>query len=357
MKIFNIPRFIFLLTTGVLAATIITSCNDEWSEEQYTQYVSLKAPLDTDGNSVGVTTVYVPYTRLDESGEPAYGEQGLSNYNLPVIISGSTDNMRDVTAHVAASDTLDYLNVERFGANRPELWYHDMSRFASYPESVQIPKGQNVGLLPISLDFRGMDLNDRYVLPITVVERPEDGCIRNPRKNFATAMLRILPYTDYAGVFQAANVKFYIVSGGIVDDEPGAMTTIQTYVVDENTVFFYAGTFNENSQLRKHFKVYARFIPKNADGTEGKVELYTDADNNDMDFKSPQTATYTIVTQEDEVLSYIVRRTLIIRNIDYTFSDCHSAAGSVVTYNVKGNMTMERKLNTQMPVEDQIVFE
>ena len=55
--------------------------------------------------------------------------------------------------------------------------------------------------------------------------------------------------------------------------------------------------------------------------------------------------------------SYIMRRTLIISDIDYTFNDYLTAAGSVITYNVVGNMTMERKLNTQMPIEDQIIFE
>lgn len=339
---------------SVMSMIAVTSCNDDWTDEQYVQYVSFKAPLDTDGNSVGVTTVYVPYTRATETGEPLYGASGLSHYNLPVIISGSSDNARDVTAHVAHSDTLDILNVERFG-NRQELWYNDMSNFASYPESILIPKGENAGLLPINLDFRGIDLNDRYVLPVTVVEKPEDGCFRNPRKNYATAMLRILPYTDYSGVFQATNIKFYLVSGGVTDDEPGAMTTVQTYVVDENTVFFYAGTFNENSQLRKYFKIFAKFIPSNEKGNIGTVEMY--AENDQLNFVQNKIASYNIIEQADEVQSYIIRRTLIISDIDYTFNDYKTATGSVITYNVVGNMTMERKLNTQMPIEDQIVFE
>lgn len=230
-----------------------------------------------------------------------------------------------------------------------------MSQYASYPNEIRIPKGENLGLLPISLDFRNIDLSDRYVLPITVVDNPEGSCYRNPRKNFATAMLRILPYTDFSGVFQATNMKFYIVSGGIVDNEPGAMTTVQTYVVDQNTVFFYAGTFNESSQLRKDFKIYAHFTPYKEGGMNGTVELYTD--NELLEFKQNMVGNYTIIEQEDDVQSYIIRRTLIISDIDYTFNDYRTAPGSVITYNVTGNMTMERKLNTQMPEEDQIVFE
>lgn len=353
MTFSKLYKAVLIGTVGALTLST-AACNDDWEDEQYSQYVSFKAPLNTEGSSVGVTTIYVPYTRVNDEGQPVYGEQGLSSYNLPLIVSGSTDNARDITAHVAHSDTLDILNFERFG-NRSEIWYNDMSAYASYPESVVIPKGQNIGLLPVSLDFRGIDLNDRYVLPITIVEKPEDGCFRNPRKNYATAMLRILPYTDYSGVFQAGNIKFYLMSGGVADEEPGALTTVQTYVVDENTVFFYAGTFNENSLLRANFKVFAKFHPLNESGTLGTVELY--AENEKMEFVQNGVATYNIIEQEDEVQSYILRRTLIISEIDYTFNDYMTAAGSEITYNVKGNMTMERKLNTQMPEEYQIIFE
>lgn len=353
MTFSKLYKAVLIGTVGALTLST-AACNDDWEDEQYSQYVGFKAPLNTEGSSVGVTTIYVPYTRVNDEGQPVYGEQGLSSYNLPLIVSGSTDNARDITAHVAHSDTLDILNFERFG-NRSEIWYNDMSAYASYPESIVIPKGQNIGLLPVSLDFRGIDLNDRYVLPITIVEKPEDGCFRNPRKNYATAMLRILPYTDYSGVFQAGNIKFYLMSGGVADEEPGALTTVQTYVVDENTVFFYAGTFNENSLLRANFKVFAKFHPLNESGTLGTVELY--AENEKMDFVQNGVATYNIIEQEDEVQSYILRRTLIISEIDYTFNDYMTAAGSEITYNVKGNMTMERKLNTQMPEEYQIIFE
>lgn len=351
MKISLYNRFA-VLAAGALMLASAASCNDEWTEEQYTQYVSFKAPLNTSGTSVGVTTVYVPYTRSNADGTPLYGQEGMSHYMLPMLISGSTDNARDVVAHVAHSDTLDILNVARF-STRTELFYKDMSEFASYPSTLSIPKGQNLELLPIKLDFRNIDLTDRYVLPIKVVDNAADGCIRNPRKNYATAMLRILPYTDFSGIFQAANLKFYLVSGGVVDDEPGAMSTVQTYVVDQNTVFFYAGSFDETSQLRKNFKVFARFTPLNE--SKGTVELFVE--NEKMNFVQNGLANYTIIEQPDEVQTYIMRRTLIISDISYNFDDYLSAPGSVVTYKVEGNMTMERKLNTQMPVEDQILFD
>lgn len=349
---FNQYKNLAIMACFALAGSVFTSCNSDWTEEQYHQFVSFKAPLDTEGSSVGVTTVYVPYTRVNDSGEPLYGSHGISHYMLPLIVSGSTDNAQDITAHVAHSDTLEILNLERFSINRPEIWYKDMSEYASYPSTLFIPKGHNTELLPITLDFRNIDLSDRYVLPLTVVDAPQDNCIRNPRKNYATAMLRILPYNDFSGVFQATNVKFNIASA---TDEPGALTTVQTYVVDESTVFFYAGTFDESSQLRKNFKVFAHFIPNQDGGNTGTVEFY--AENPEMNFVSNQNGTYVIVEQEDEVQSYITRRTLIVSDIDYTFDDYLTARGSTITYNISGNMTMERKLNTQMPEEDQIIFE
>ena len=194
---------------------------------------------------------------------------------------------------------------------------------------------------------------DRYLLPLTVA--PGEGYLRNPRKNYATAMLRILPYTAYSGVYQASNLKFYIVSGGVVDTEPGSMETVQCYTVDQNTVFFYAGSFNETSLLRHSFKVYAKFIPSENDSHRGTVELW--ADNPKMNFVQNNVARFTILETPDEVQSYIMRYTVIINDINYNFTDYLTAPGFEINYNVKGTLTMERRLNTQMPEEDQIIFD
>lgn len=354
MNIFDYSKILSLCSAAVMTLTMATSCNDEWEDEQYAQYVGFKAPLDTEGNSVGVTTVHVPYTRMNADGNAMYGSEGLSSYELPIIISGSTNNSRTLNVHVAHDpDTLNVLNYERF-STRSELYYHDMINYASFDETLLIPEGQNVGLFHINFDFRGIDLAERYVLPLTVVEKPEYGYQRNPRKNYAKAMLRVIPYTDYSGEYQATGMRFYIMSGGAPDNEPGAMSTVQTYVVDDNTVFFYAGTFDESSQLRRDYKVYAHFVPNPDSKTEGKVILT--GGNENMNFVQNGVATYTILEQADEVQSYIMRRTVVIRDVDYTFDDFSTAHGSVITYNVKGIMTMERKLNTQMPEEDQIVW-
>ena len=53
-------RYIIRLITLLLCYVfILTSCNDEWKEEQYKQYISFRAPL----GELGVTDVYIPYSR------------------------------------------------------------------------------------------------------------------------------------------------------------------------------------------------------------------------------------------------------------------------------------------------------
>jgi hypothetical protein len=350
------------LSLGLLATVgmvVATSCNDDWKDEQYEHYIGFKAPLDTQGASVGVTTVYVPFTRLNSDLQPMYGP-GQSHYDLPVIISGSSENKDNFTVNIAHSDTLPILNKARMG-ERTELYYQDMWDFADVPSTIRMYAGNDIELLRIKFDFNGLDLTERYVLPITVANGA--GYKRNPRKNYATAMLRILPYTTYSGNYQAQRTQFFILDedGNRVGD-PGSMDTKMCYTVDENTVFFYAGQFDEKSQLRKHFKVYAKFIPKNDE--VGTVKLWSDID--EMEFEQIGEVNYTISEKEDAVQTHIHRRYVLIEDLNYRFTDNYTARmvkpdGTVVTspirYNVSGSMIMERKLNTQMPEEDQVVWD
>ena len=72
------------------------SCNNEWEDEQYEQYVSFKAPI----GSNGVTDIYIRYKK-----------DGKVTYQLPVIISGSTFNEKDLNVKVEVdNDTLGILN-------------------------------------------------------------------------------------------------------------------------------------------------------------------------------------------------------------------------------------------------------
>ncbi|MCM1111046.1 MAG: DUF4973 domain-containing protein [Clostridium sp.] len=347
MKLTNILSYCLI---GA-AAMSVTSCNDDWDEEQYEHYVGFVAPLDTEGTSVGVTTVYIPFTRKDENKNPLYGEKGISHYELPVQVAGSTVNPTDLTVNIVHSDTLDALNPARF-SNRTDIWFHDMSAYAEYPSQITIPAGKDIALLNIRFDFRNLDLADKYVLPLTI-----NDPMRNPLKNFATAMLRVLPYTDYSGIYQATNLKYYLIDkNGNDGEEPGAMNTVQTYVVDDDVVFFYAGTINEESQMRKSFKIFARFTPDEDNPNHGSVEMWGDPESPEMNFVQVSDTHFTILEVEDEVQSYIMRKTVIMNGVDYTYDDTKTAPGSVIRYHIRGTMTMERKLNTQKPEEYQIEF-
>ena len=103
MKIKYLPVYAAMLVSTL---AILTACNDEWKEEQYTQYISFRAPL----SKLGVTDVYVPYSRRNADKTFTEGS-GLSSYQLPIIVSGSSPNNKNITVHVAHDgDTLNVLN-------------------------------------------------------------------------------------------------------------------------------------------------------------------------------------------------------------------------------------------------------
>ena len=74
---------------------LATSCNDEWTEEQYKQYISFAAPI----NDQGVMNIYVRYKT-----------DGKVTYKLPLTVSGTTMNSQDLDVHVAIDpDTLNIM--------------------------------------------------------------------------------------------------------------------------------------------------------------------------------------------------------------------------------------------------------
>ena len=349
----NKIKNILLLTCCTFAASMaLTSCNDEWEDEQYAQYVGFKAPLDTEGNSVGVTTVYVPLTRFNDDGTPRYGAEAITSYDLPIYISGSTENDRTLNVHVVHDpDTLNTLNIEQFNT-RKELFYTDMAEFATFDEVTTIPSGVHQKMLTIKLDFRNADFVNRYVLPLSIEEKPEYGYQRNPRKNYAKALLRILPYTLFSGSYESGNLHFYLVQKDGTDEaQAGALLyPVQLYAIDETTAFFYAGNNDENRLDRAKYKVYAHFEYNEGSDNVGTVTFT--ADNPELNF-SAEPASFRIVETDDAVESYVRRRTITIQDIDYHFTD-YTQSSQPINYHVTGTLTMERKLNTQMPEEDQV---
>ena len=168
-------KHISIFMMSLLAFMLLsTSCNDEWSQEQYLQYVGFKAPL----NDNGVTAVYVPYSRHNDDGSLQFNEAGLSDYSLPVVISGSTHNAKEITIHVGHdADTLNTLNYARY-QNRRDLYYVDMKDYATYPETLPLKSGEDVGLLNIRFNFKNIDMVNKWVLPIQILDDSSYGSLQ-----------------------------------------------------------------------------------------------------------------------------------------------------------------------------------
>jgi hypothetical protein len=322
-----------------------TSCNDEWKEEQYEHYVAFRSPL----NSKGVTEIYVPYSRKDADG--AYTE-GRSNYLLPMIVSGTTTNQQNIKVNVAHDpDTLATLNIARF-QKREDLFYQDMGAgelgFVTFPGTVDFKAGEDVNLLDISFDFRGIDMSRKWVLPLTVVDNPSYDYQSHPRKNYAKAILRVLPFNDFSGKYSGTALLNFV--KGREGDGSIVASEVTGYVVSENTVFFYAGIIDEDRTDRSNYKVFAEF---SGGETGGVVRFY--AENDLIHFKNNKDASYRILEEMDAVRPYLKRRYLIVNNIDYEYTDYTSVPGAEITYTVRGSLTLERTINTQIPDEDQAI--
>lgn len=326
----KIYTYLVMLAAGLLA----TSCNDEWNDEQYEQYVSFRAPT----NDMGVTDIYVRYK-----------EGGKASYRLPVIVSGSTMNAQDRTVHIGVdTDTLDILNEARFG--REDLYYVAMNdnRY-EFPATVNIPSGTSTALLDINFDLTGIDMFKKWVLPLTIENDPSYGYSKHPRKNYAKALLRILPFNDYSGKYSTTAMQIYVKNpDGSIDKSESIPTVTRTaYVVDENTVFFYAGAMDEDLIARDKYKLKFHFEP------DGEKLVKITSDNSKLKFKQLKETSYTIAEVPDATRPYLLHR-YVTFNIDYEFVD-YTSHDEEIPYYVTGVMTLERNINTQIPDEDQAI--
>ena len=304
---------------------LITSCNDEWKDEQYRQYISFKAPIKDKDN--GVTPIYV-----------RYNPDGKVRYQLPVIVSGSTTNEQDIDVHVALyEDTLEILNRERF-SGRTDLWYTLLEEDKyEFPEIVHIPAGTCVEQLNIDFDLRGINMTDKWVLPLTIVDDASYNYQGHPRKNYAKALLRVIPFNDYSGSYSTSTMEVYIRNAnGSTDNKPMVTNNRTAYVVDNNTIFFYAGLMSEDLSRdeRELYKIYIRF------NEDKSLSMWADG-----------TPAYSVTETMDATRPYLKHR-YVSFTIEYDFKDVTSRNQEVL-YKVKGTMLLERNLNTQIPDEDQ----
>lgn len=333
---------LYLLGMMLGACTVFGSCNDEWEEEQFREMVSLKAPL----TSQGVHDIYIRY-------QP----DGSASFQLPVIVSGSRDNERDIDVKIKVdNDTLDVLNWEKY-QNRQDLWFQQLpEKYYSFPSNgvCHIPAGKNTETYPISFNLQGLDLNEKWVLPLTIEEDPSYAL--NIRKGYYKALLNLHLFNDFSGSYAANSVNVYI---GESTKDPATVSTRELRVIDDKTVFFYAGTWWEEDEYRHKYKVGIRFKTDEAtvdeDGVEtGPIEVFAVDPENPTDIESFGTCSYRRSVEKHQTRPNIAVHTMTVY-LNYYYTDNTSDPDHPIRYRATGSMGTQRFINTLIPDEDQAI--
>lgn len=315
--------------------SVFSACNNEWVEELYPHMVSLKAPVGGEG----VADIYLRY---HPSGEVVY--------DLPVLRSGLTlsDEAVDVNI-VVDNDTLGILNEEKF-QYRTDLWYSQLPEkyYELLSPVCHIPGGSNKELFQIKFKFEDLDLSQEWVLPLKIEDN--SSYITNVRKGIHKALLHILPFNDYSGTYSAMAMNIYFID---TEDAPLVVDRRRAHVVDENTVFFCAGTKEDNAIDRADYKINVKFEEGQVDEKgKKKGNLSVKAVNPQINFEVEGQPTYEIWEEKDAVLPYLVHRyyTIYMR---YRYDDITTVPGKVISYRAEGSLSMERKINSLIPDMDQ----
>ena len=102
-------------------------------------------------------------------------------------------------------------------------------------------------------------------------------------------MLRISPFNDYSGQYSATAYKVYFKGNEKEAIVPEYHTS---YVIDDKTIFFYAGLIDIDRLDRKYYKIKFEF-------TEEKIDLQTrklkiSSDNEDINLVVKGQPSYTV---------------------------------------------------------------
>jgi len=187
-------------------------------------------------------------------------------------------------------------------------------------------------------------------VPLKIEDDPTGTYKPNLRSSYRYALLRVFPFNNYSGTYGATGCQVLFDDG---TSDAFVMEYRTAYVVDTNTVFFYAGVVTEDWEDRASYKIFVRF---NSDET-----LTYWAENPSISFTHHTSGVgiappaYNVIDVMDEVRPYIKRRYITI-NMNYDYTDYTSVPGKNVRYRVRGTLTMERVMNTQIPDEDQAIL-
>ena len=162
----------------------------------------------------------------------------------------------------------------------------------------------------------------------------------------------MVPFNDYSGSYTASSMKVYTYINGKPDNNARTTNKRTGYVIDNNSVFFYAGLINEDmdKDVRKKYKINVHFKE------DGTLDMKPDDPNNEMEFELIGTPIYSSTSIMDATRPYLERRYVQIM-FEYDFQDFTYGGSGVdvipIKYRVEGSMTLQRNINTQIPDEDQ----
>ena len=108
-----------------------------------------------------------------------------------------------------------------------------------------------------------------------------------------------------------------------------------------------ADILNEEELERGKYKIIFRF---NDDGT-----VTLSAPDPDIHFNPIKNPTWKLAEKMDVSLPYLKHKTITIEGFKYEFDDVTSVPGTPIRYVVEGTVNMERKINIQIPDEDQAI--
>ncbi len=321
-------KAIYRILCVITLVCTFCACNKEWEDELYKQAVSF--------GKNGVADIYLRYK-----------PEGKTTYQVPVILSGSTMNGTDLNVNIAVDpDTLVQLNFERY-RYRDDLYYIELDKqYYNLPSTqVTIPKGTSVGTLDIDFTLGNLDMVDQYILPLTIAEG--NGYEVNYRKHYRKALLNIIPFNDYSGSYSATAGLVYQRDKADNEQVPVAMERRNLKVVDDKSVFFYAGLTDEELENRELYKIIAHF-------EDGGVMRLEAPHAEEISFKFIS-ADYIITEEMDALQPYLLHRYIKI-NMEYEYNELIPNTELHIPYRFFGSITMERKINTTVPDEDQAII-
>ena len=314
------------------ACLVLPTCNDEWTEEQYAKSVSFVKSARTD-----VANVYLKYR-----------SSGVASYKIPLVVSGSTSNDRDVTVKVSVDpDTLPDLNFGRF-RYQTNLYFKLLDeQHYDFPNgtTITIPAGSDVGLLDVNFNLQELNLVDKYILPLKI--ESATGYEAATRQGYAKTLMRIIPFNDYSGVYEpTGDGDVFLVnnSGNNSEDMGKYEEEREARVVDDSTVFFYAGFVQELDSLRALYKIRMTF---NSDGT-----LKLTADSSRINFVPEDVPSYEVTVTTYPTAPYLEQHYTVI-SLSYVFTDLTNPQDPLRYRITNCKLRMSRQRNTLIPEEDQ----